>query len=59
VDGDRVGGPWRAPEEPDTARTPDRSDRIEVSKGDEARKLFGEEGVNGVIQVCTRKVPSG
>jgi len=58
VDGVRVDGPWTGPGEPHPALTPDRIDRIEVIKGDEARKLFGEEAVNGVIQVFTRKVPS-
>ena len=40
------------------ALLPDGIDRIEVIKGEDARKKYGEEGANGVILIFTKKGPA-
>ena len=40
------------------ALLPDGIDRIEVIRGEDARKKYGEEGANGVILIFTKNRPS-
>lgn len=40
------------------ALLPDGIDRIEVIRGEDARKQYGEEGANGVILIFTKKGPA-
>lgn len=40
------------------ALLPDGIDRIEVIRGEDARKEYGEEGANGVILIFTKKGPA-
>ncbi len=53
IDGIRVDGDAKLEE-----LVPDAIDRIEVTKGAEAEKLFGKEAKHGVIQIFTKKESS-
>ena len=55
VDGVRVDGGWSGLNDLLPSLHPDRIERIEVGKGEVARKRYGREGANGVIHIYTKK----
>ncbi|MXW15974.1 MAG: TonB-dependent receptor plug domain-containing protein [Gemmatimonadetes bacterium] len=55
IDGVRVDGDASGMNRVLATLAPEQIDRIEVMKGDAARKEFGEEAAHGVIQIFTKK----
>lgn len=55
VDGVRVDDGWTGLNDLLPSLHPDRIERIEVGKGEVARKRYGREGANGVIHIYTKK----
>ena len=58
VDGVRLDGGFSSLNELHPALSPEHIDRVEVIKGEAAREEYGEEGVDGVILVFTKKKES-